>query len=86
MEIKNLIVIIIIGVFLYVQINENIWPYVAPRSQCQPGYVPAEDNPKLCVTEIPEEPSYFPVLKEAIFMGLVFVALTYIFVRKKSNS
>lgn len=82
MKANQLVAVVIVLVFLFTQFNENIWPYIAPRTVCEEGYVPAEDNPKLCVPETIQEPSYFPVLKESIFMLLIFVALTYIFTRK----
>lgn len=82
METKTLIAVAIVIFFLYMQVEENIFPYLLPRSYCEPGTHPDPDNEKLCIPDIYEEPGYFPMLKEFIFMGILFIALTFIFTRK----
>ena len=84
MEPKTLIAILIVTFFLYQQVDTYVFPEIIPKRFCPPGLEPNPDNPKLCVPEIPEEPSYFQGMKELMFMAMVFVALTYIFTRKKS--
>lgn len=85
MEVKTLIAIIVISVFLYIQFDEYVWEYIAPRSYCKPGLVPDPENDKLCIPEEEKEPVYYQTLKEVIFLLMCFGGLTYIFTRKKKS-
>jgi len=81
---KELIGIIVIGIFIYTTFGEYIAPRVLPTTNCPEGYTENPENEKECIPKSVGETSTLQNMRKLIFLG-IFMLFAYLIFGGKKN-
>jgi len=82
---KELIGIIVIGIFLYTTFGEYIAPKLLPTTNCPEGYTENPENTKECLIKTVEESSTLQNMRKLIFFAIFMLFAHLIFGGKKNG-